>query len=294
MKRIPIIIDTDPGIDDFFCLALGCTYDDVFDLKTVTTIGGNNYTDVTTQNALNILNLFHKDIPVARGADSFLKKPFGEPVVEFHGENGIGNITLETSPNQIDALPAWDKIYEVAKEENGELILVTVAPLTNIALALQKYPDLPQYIKKIVMMGGSITKGNLTPYAEANTGNDPEASDIVFSSNIPIDMIGLNVTSICPINLSIFESFDNNYTTIMKELIKYRKGDPMHDAIAISTLIDNNIMTWSTGTVHIVVEDNEHKGQTVLTENTNGIHRVATKVDTTLYNNVIKEMITRL
>ena len=91
MKRIPIIVDTDPGVDDFFCLAIAAAYDELFDLRAVTTIGGNNTTDVTTRNALDILKLFHReDVPVARGADSYLKEPFGEPVAKFHGENGIG------------------------------------------------------------------------------------------------------------------------------------------------------------------------------------------------------------
>ena len=75
MNRIPLVIDTDPGVDDFFCLALACTYDDVFDLKGVCSMGGNHYTDVTTQNALNILSLFGRDdVPVARGADRYLTR----------------------------------------------------------------------------------------------------------------------------------------------------------------------------------------------------------------------------
>ena len=80
MNRIPLVIDTDPGVDDFFCLALACTYDDVFDLKGVCSMGGNHYTDVTTQNALNILSLFGRDdVPVARGADLFTR--IGEELV---------------------------------------------------------------------------------------------------------------------------------------------------------------------------------------------------------------------
>ena len=76
MERIPIVIDTDPGIDDFFCLALACAYSDRLDLRAVTTMGGNNHTDVTTQNALNILSLFRTDVPVARGADRYLEAEF--------------------------------------------------------------------------------------------------------------------------------------------------------------------------------------------------------------------------
>ena len=82
MERIPIVIDTDPGIDDFFCLALACAYSDRLDLRAVTTMGGNNHTDVTTQNALNILSLFRTDVPVARGADRYLEAEFGAPAAK--------------------------------------------------------------------------------------------------------------------------------------------------------------------------------------------------------------------
>lgn len=199
MERIPIVIDTDPGIDDFFCLALACAYSDRLDLRAVTTMGGNNHTDVTTQNALNILSLFRTDVPVARGADRYLEAEFGAPAAKCHGSNGVGDLILPQSDRTPDALPAWDKLYEIAKAAQGELVLVTVAPLTNIALALQKHPDLPHWIKKIVMMGGSIGRGNITPYVEANAGHDPAATKLVFESGIPIDMVGLSITLGCPI-----------------------------------------------------------------------------------------------
>ena len=154
MERIPIVIDTDPGIDDFFCLALACAYSDRLDLRAVTTMGGNNHTDVTTQNALNILSLFRTDVPVARGADRYLEAEFGAPAAKCHGSNGVGDLILPQSDRTPDDLTAWDKLYEIAKAAQGELVLVTVAPLTNIALALQKHPDLPHWIKKIVMMTG--------------------------------------------------------------------------------------------------------------------------------------------
>ena len=113
MERIPIVIDTDPGIDDFFCLALACAYSDRLDLRAVTTMGGNNHTDVTTQNALNILSLFRTDVPVARGADRYLEAEFGAPAAKCHGSNGVGNLVLLQSDRTPDDLPAWDKLYEI-------------------------------------------------------------------------------------------------------------------------------------------------------------------------------------
>ena len=299
MKRIPIVIDTDPGVDDFFCLALGCVYDDVFDLRAVCSMGGNHYTDVTTQNALDILALFNKEnIPVARGADRYLTEEFDEPVVQFHGKNGLGNIILPKSNQTPDSLAAWDKLYEEAVRAEGELVLVTVAPVTNVAMALEKYPDLPKYLKKIVMMGGSIGKGNITPYAEANVGHDAEAAEKVFTCGVPVDMIGLNVTKICPIVPETFTKYgskmNQNIRDIFEGLIRFRNGEAMHDAIAIATLLDEGFMQWQKGTVHVELIDEIHKGQTVLHPDSNGIHRVAVEVDTERYNAVIGGMLERL
>ncbi|MBO7697962.1 MAG: nucleoside hydrolase, partial [Erysipelotrichaceae bacterium] len=206
MKKIPIIIDTDPGVDDFFCMAIGCGFRDLFDLRAITTIGGNNLTYVTTANALDILKLFKReDVPVARGADSYLAEPFGEPVAKFHGANGLGDVVIDRSDRKPHPLPACDVIYEQAKQCNGELVLVTVGPETNLALAFNKYPDLKHMIKKIVVMGGTLTSGNISPYAEANIGHDAKAARIVFETGIPVDMIGLNVTRKAPLRKNIFD-----------------------------------------------------------------------------------------
>lgn len=299
MNKLPIIIDTDPGIDDFLCIALGCVYHDKLDLRAVTTIGGNHRTAITTRNALDIVSLFGRpEVPVARGSDSFLCEPFGRPATKFHGENGIGNVTLPHSTRPLDPLPAWDKLYESAKALNGELVLVPVAPLTNLALALQKHPDLPRYIKRIVLMGGSLDHGNISPFAEANIGHDAPAAAAVFDSGIPIDMVGLNVTRTCPIRRELFDEFENSprrdIVQLMRTLIDFRSGEPMHDAIAISTLIDERLATWREGTVRVETQDVERRGQTVFREGSGGRHRVAVAVDTGRFEAVLRELLTRL
>ena len=299
MNKLPIIIDTDPGIDDFFCIALGCVFCDALELKAVTTIGGNQCTDITTRNALDIVSLFGRpEVPVARGSDSFLCEPFGRPATKFHGKNGVGDVELPHSVQPLDPLPAWDKLYEVAKALQGELVLVPVAPLTNIALALQKHPDLPQYIKKIVLMGGSLGLGNITPFAEANIGHDAPAAALVFDSGIPIDMIGLDITRGCPIRRELFAEFMDSprkdIVQIMRALIDFRSGEAMHDAIAISTLIDKDLMTWDEGIVYVEMENEERRGQTVFREQKGGHHRVSVAVSNDRFNAVIREMLTRL
>lgn len=299
MKRIPIVIDTDPGVDDFFCMALACAYDETLDLRAICTMGGNHHTDVTTQNALDILALFGKDnIPVARGADSYLTELFAEPMTQFHGENGLGNITIPKSNRMVDLLPAWDKLYAEALRAEGDLILVAVAPLTNVAIALKKYPDLPNYLKKIVMMGGTTGHGNITPYAEANVGHDAEAAALVFACGVPVDMIGLNVTTACPIRDETFLHYgirmNPTIRNIMEELIRFRNGEAMHDAVALATLLDDSIMHWEIGSVHVELTDVLRKGQTLLRPDAAGIHRVAVQVDSDRYNSAIAGMLRHL
>ena len=296
-KRIPIIIDTDPGVDDFFCIAIGCAFSELFNLRAITTIGGNNLTDVTTRNALDILKLLHReDVPVARGADSYLTRDFDEPVARFHGANGLGNVEIPHSDRLIDPLPAWDKIYEQAKLFPGKLIIVTVGPETNLALAFNRYPDLKKLIAKIVVMGGSLDKGNVTEYGEANIWHDAEAAKIVFASGVPIDMVGLNVTRTAPLKQSIFEGINDpvreDVKDVIRKLIDFRNGEAMHDAIAISSLVSDDVMIWKDAYTYVVDGDVYNRGQTVAAydaEKKNS--RVAVGIHLDAYYQIMKDMI---
>ena len=299
MKRIPLLIDTDPGVDDFFCLAIGCAFKELFDLKAVTTIGGNNATKITTQNALNILKLLNReDVPVAPGADSFTARPFGKPVAKFHGLNGLGNVELNKAERKAEDMSACDMIYRVAKECNGELVVVTVGPQTNLGTALAKYPDLKDMIKKLVVMGGTITTGNVSPYAEANIYNDAEASRIVFASGIPIDMVGLNVTMKAPLGKEILNTVNDTVRKdvydVMEKLIEFRNGEPMHDAIAIASLVDENMITWKDSYTTVIDGDGEKRGVTVTDWQAPCFNsRIAVDINTDAYYHVITEMINR-
>lgn len=297
MNRIPIIIDTDPGVDDFFCMAIGCAFDELFDLRAITTIGGNNLTDVTTRNALDILHLFKRDdVKVARGVDKYLTRDFDEPVAKFHGANGLGNVELERSTEAVDELAAWDKIYEETKLSNGELVLVTVGPETNLAMAFNKYPDLKGMIRKIVVMGGSLDKGNVTEYGEANIWHDAEAARIVFETGIPIDMVGLNVTRQAPLRKDIFEGIDDADETVkdvMLRLIEFRNEEAMHDAIAISALVSDEVMIWKDAHTSVIDGDDIKRGMTVADYDREPNSRVAVGINIDKYYEVIREMIRR-
>ena len=298
MKRIPIIIDTDPGVDDFFAIAIACAYKDLFDLRAITTIGGNNLTDVTTRNALDVLKLFDReDVPVGRGADSYLTRPFGEPVARFHGVNGLGNVEIEHSDRKPLPKPACDVIYEQAKQCNGELVLVTIGPETNLALAFKKYPDLKNMIRKIVVMGGTLTTGNISPYAEANIGHDAQAARIVFESGIPIDMIGLNVTRKAPLKKTIFDGLQNlneKIKEVMLKLIEFRNEESMHDAIAISTLVSDKVIVFKDAFTTIIDDESEKHGMSAADYDKTPNSRVAVDINNEEFYRIIRETIVRL
>jgi len=281
MKKIPILIDTDPGVDDFFCLAVGCAFKDKFNLVGVSAMGGNNYTEVTTQNALNILHLFNRDeVDVAMGEHSFSRnRPFHKPVAKYHGKNGLGDVEIEKSPKAPHKLNAYDFIYEKAKEYKGELVIVAVGPETNIAKCIEIHPDVTKLIKKFVIMGGSSTKGNCTPYAEANIFNDPYAAEIIFNSGVPIDMIGLNVTMQSRLNNDDFSKISSNVNpkikNVMEALIAFRPDKIFHDCIAIGSLI-NDLVIFKDAYVYIETKNPIHFGQTVCDFNSDKLNvRVA-------------------
>ena len=298
VDRIPIIIDCDPGVDDFFCLAIACANRNLFDIRGVTTIGGNNTTKVTTKNALDILHLLRcDDIPVYAGAGRYLASEFGPPSSRVHGKNGVGELVLEPSPNSAQKMDAWDAIYTVAKELNGRLRLVTVGPLTNIALTILKYPDIRRYICGITCMGGSSLEGNVNAYGEANIIHDALAAKIVFNSGIPIDMIGLHATHDLRLDPELFDTFIENrgeLFKIMRHLIGFVHGDSMYDAIAIATLVDDSWVEWKETKVDVEAHSGKALGWTMFTDHplSSGerIHRISWKMEKEGYHKIFRDM----
>ena len=295
---IPLILDTDPGVDDFFCFAMVCAFREVFDLKAVTAMGGNNTTSVTSKNAQRILNLFHCKVPVSYGADSYLTEPFGEPVVSAHGHNGLGEAEIPDPGLPLDPLRAWDKIHEEAEENEG-LQLLTVAPLTNVAMALIRYPDLKRKIAGITMMGGSQLVGNVTPYGEANVTHDVFAAEKVFESGIPITMIGLDLTSRCVISLDEFEEMSEGLNpkvrSIMRQLIAFRHGEAMHDAVAAAAMADPGFLKFRNAKARIEMASTLSYGRVWLedAEEETGF-RYAYEVDVPAYRKIFAKMISSL
>ncbi len=190
-----IILDTDPGIDDAQAIAFAVAHPDI-ELLGLTTVFGNASVEITTRNALTVLDQFSQpQIPVAKGAG----KPIQQsrfPSPDFvHGSDGMGNLNLPSPKAQAVDESAADFIIRSASESPGTISLVAVGPLTNIAEAVKKDPSLPSKVKELVIMGGTFNEaGNVTPVAEANFINDPHAADEVFAHDWPAKVIGLDVT----------------------------------------------------------------------------------------------------
>jgi len=194
MKR-KIIFDTDPGVDDAQAIQLILAVTEL-DLLGLTTIFGNADLDLATTNALRLLDLGGRaDVPVAKGATNPLNGPYLGAVAFVHGDDGQGNTFRPASTLQPIDLSAAEFIVQQLNSQPGEITLVAVGPLTNLALALQLDPGIVDKVVEVVVMGGNaFCAGNATPAGEANILNDPDAADLVFGANWPVTMIGLDVT----------------------------------------------------------------------------------------------------
>ena len=192
---VPLVVDTDPGIDDTLALLLALASPEV-ELQLVTTVHGNVGLAQTTENALRVLHLAGRsDVPVAAGARSPLVVPLAERAGHVHGAAGLGGVVLPSSPATVDPRPAVVALAELLLASDRPVTVAAIGPLTNIALLLAVYPDAAARIGRLVVMGGSATRGgNVTAAAEFNVWADPEAAAVVFASGLPTVMVGLDVT----------------------------------------------------------------------------------------------------
>src|SRR2546421_9314180 len=188
---IPILLDCDPGHDDAIALLLALASPEL-ELLGITTVAGNQTLEKTTANAIRVLDFVGRDdIPVAAGADQpLLRDPFVAAYV--HGEPGLDGPDLPPPQREPVRQHAVDFLAERIRARDGRVTLVPTGPLTNVALMLALHPDARP--ERIVLMGGAIAEGNVTPAAEFNIWCDPEAAARVFASGIDVAMIGLDVT----------------------------------------------------------------------------------------------------
>lgn len=192
MKKRPIIIDTDPGIDDAVAIAIAL-FSEELDVKLITTVAGNVSLDKVTYNTLRLLKFFQKEVPVAKGAAEPLILPLMD-ASNVHGKSGMEGFDFEEPDDHLLLEEnAVNAMRRVIMESDEPITLVPIAPLTNIALLLKVYPEVKANIREIVMMGGSAGRGNKGVMSEFNVATDPEAAKIVFNSGLPLVMAGLDV-----------------------------------------------------------------------------------------------------
>ena len=192
MKKHPIILDVDTGFDDAFAVLFAAMNQEV-ELLGITCVDGNTNVHQVVKNTLKVLDAAGAgEIPVSKGATKPLVE---EPLYaeHIHGADGMGDLGLPESNRNIDRREATELLRDLVESRPNEITLVPVAPLTNIANFITKYPASAKKLKEICLMGGSASVGNATAMAEFNIWHDPEAADIVFKSGIPITMYGLDV-----------------------------------------------------------------------------------------------------
>ncbi|WP_084710746.1 nucleoside hydrolase [Ornithinibacillus californiensis] len=193
MKRLPIIIDTDPGIDDAMMLTYAFAHDDMLDIRLVTTCSGNISQSKTNYNARAFLSYIGADVEVARGLEHPIFREL-EVAEDIHGESGFGNVQFPAPTLAESNRPAITAMLETIMASNEKVTIVATGPLTNVAALLLAHPEVKPKIERISWMGGAAVGGNMSPTTEFNAHVDPHAVEIVFRSGIPIVMSGLDVT----------------------------------------------------------------------------------------------------
>ncbi|QHF25369.1 nucleoside hydrolase [Rathayibacter sp. VKM Ac-2804] len=191
---VPVFLDCDTGIDDSLALAY-LLRSPLADLVGISTVSGNTDARQAAVNSLGLLALAGRtDVPVAVGAHDFLEEPYSGGSPHVHGENGIGGVLLPAGAEPVDEDPA-DLLLRLAREHEGELRLIAIGPLTNLALALRKHPELPSLLHSVTVMGGAgLAPGNVTAVAEANIWHDPAAAAEVVAADWDLTLVPLDVT----------------------------------------------------------------------------------------------------
>lgn len=270
-----IILDTDPGVDDALALLLALNSPEL-EIQAITVVPGNVPLAQGVENARKIVSLADRcDIPVAAGAQRPLVQTL--TTAEFwHGENGLANVELPAPRCPPSGRFAPDLIVELIHRHPGEITLVPVGPLTNIALAVSRDPSIVPLVKEVVLMGGAIAGGNVTAAAEFNIYNDPEAAKIVFSAGWPVTMIGLDVGNqalFSRAHLADWPTAGNPQSDFARALLTYLldrtdalglAGTPLYDPLAVGVLLDRTIVTTERLRVEIETSGELTRGQTVV------------------------------
>jgi inosine-uridine nucleoside N-ribohydrolase len=269
-----IIIDTDPGTDDALALMLALNSPDL-DVRAITVVPGNVTAAMGLENALRMVSLANRcDIPVAAGAQHPLFQKL--TTAEFwHGKNGLGDVELPASKCKVDPRFGPDLIIQLVHASPHEITLVPVGPLTNIALAVEKDPSIVPLVKEVILMGGSISGGNVTAAAEFNIYNDPEAAQTVFQAGWPLTMVGLEVGDKALFTHKYLDELGQTHgpmndfvASVLKFMVGLAAtfgspGSPMYDPSAVAVAIDSTLVKVQEMHVDVETRGLFTRGETV-------------------------------
>jgi inosine-uridine nucleoside N-ribohydrolase len=271
----PVLIDCDPGHDDAMALLLALASPEL-ELLGVSTVHGNQTLDKTTANALRVLEFAGRgDVPVAAGAERPLVRA-PRVATHVHRETGLDGPDLPPPAGAPAMTHAVDFLADRLRMASGAVTLVPTGPLTNIALLLSRHPDVAGDIERIVLMGGAIAEGNITPAAEFNIWVDPEAAARVFASGLDVTMVGLDVTHRALMTETHAERLraGGRVGTMVAELWDfYRRwnsriyeipGAPVHDALAVAHVISADFLRTELRNVEVDCASELCRGRTVV------------------------------
>ena len=270
-----LIIDTDPGTDDALAIFLALSSPEV-KVEALTPVAGNVPLELTLPNALRLLEIAGRtDIPVAAGA----RQPLVRRLITAtyaHGENGLGGVEFPEPTTKPVKETAVELIRRMVRQSPGEISIVALGPLTNLALAFRADPELPKLIPNLVIMGGSLSGGNITPSAEFNMYVDPEAAQMVFQSGVSLTMVGLDVTRRTALREEHIQALETGSNPISRAAGKITratmnrirqdggKGGPaMHDSLAFATFLDPTIVTLKDYNIQVETTGEFTAGETV-------------------------------
>jgi len=263
------VLDVDTGVDDALAILLA-TRSPALDVRAITCVAGNTRVDNVVTNTLKVLDAAGAgDIPVARGADRPLLEA-ARHARHVHGEDGMADLGLPASQRRPVEEHAVELLHRAITQ--GPVTLVTLAPLTNIALLLRMHPEVVERLRRIVVMGGSAAVGNATASAEFNVRHDPEAAAIVFSAGVPITMYGLDVfyapTIDAPTSARLAASSEPAARLagrlLEHQIGRYRGGGSLGDAGAVASVIDPDGLRIERRPVRIELGGAFTRGQTVV------------------------------
>lgn len=277
-----VIYDTDPGVDDAMALYFALAHP-VIDVVGITTTFGNVTVQQAAINALYLTAIAGKNVPVTQGVATPCGKPSETPPAHIHGADGLGNLPARVATsNQLDPRSSAQFIVDMARAQPGDITLVAVGPLGNLSLALKLEPRLPQLLREVIIMGGTIAEpGNVSPVAEANIWNDPHAADHVFTAGWKLTMVGLDVTHQVRVPLSLVDriaqrqhhlatdtllhavAFYARFYTGLYAHLTQEPGCFAHDVLAFIYLVQPELFTLEHGAIRVATEGLA-QGQTIM------------------------------